>query len=120
MRQSAVGFVNVSVGEAGKDGEEKVKEVHLVTSKKDVKKDVKASAKMILGGKKKPVIKIMLGATLNMGNYQSARVDVGIDYPCSSDESIDEDYEKAMEWVEGRLTAQIGELKQSLISEEEK
>ena len=44
------------------------------------------------------------GATINMGNFESARIDVRLSVPCKLDpESIDSAYEFAREWVSSRI-----------------
>lgn len=50
------------------------------------------------------------GQTVNLGNYESARIDVRIRMPCSKD-TLEETYEFATEWVGGKLESAIKEAK---------
>lgn len=50
------------------------------------------------------------GATLNMGNYQSLRIDVRVSLPCYIEE-IDEMYTTAKKWADERLDKELKELK---------
>jgi len=47
-------------------------------------------------------VQVGRGLTLNMGNYESARLDVGIEVPCYVEE-VDSAYEWARRWVEKRI-----------------
>ena len=47
--------------------------------------------------------------THNLGNYQSARVQVSLKVPCAHAE-IDEAYDYAKSWVEGKLNTLVDEL----------
>lgn len=58
------------------------------------------------------VVSVKGGATVNLGNYQSARVDVMLSIPCYVEE-IDEIYPKAKEWVDSRLAKEYKELKEA-------
>ena len=64
---------------------------------------------------KKPVahpfctVSVAQGYTKNLGNYQSARVDVRIDIPCSHGE-IDEVFEYAQTWVDAKLLTLVESL----------
>lgn len=49
------------------------------------------------------------GATKNMGNYESLRIEVRVTLPCYIEE-IDEMYLKAKEWVDNRLDKELSEL----------
>lgn len=53
-------------------------------------------------------VEFAVGATLNLGNYESARVDVKLTLPCPQDmESIDMTYAYAKEWAERKLNTEI-------------
>lgn len=52
------------------------------------------------------------GATVNLGNYESARVDVMLTVPCYLEE-IDEIYPRAKEWVDQKLATEYKELKEA-------
>jgi len=47
-------------------------------------------------------VDLNLGLTINLGNFESARVDVGVSLPCYSEE-VDATYERAKEWAGARL-----------------
>lgn len=47
-------------------------------------------------------IKIAGGLTLNLGDFNSARVDVGIELPCDP-ENIEEAFSAAKKWVETKV-----------------
>lgn len=49
------------------------------------------------------------GATKNMGNYESLRIEVRVTLPCYVEE-IDEIYLKAKGWVDNRLDKELSEL----------
>lgn len=49
------------------------------------------------------------GYTHNLGNYQSARVDVSLVIPCKHGE-IDKVFEVGKKWVNDRVEALVGEL----------
>ena len=52
------------------------------------------------------------GATVNLGNYESARVDVLLTVPCYLEE-VDDIYPKVKEWVDQKLATEYQELKQA-------
>lgn len=51
-----------------------------------------------------------LGMTLNLGNYESAKIEVFVSLPCYKEE-IDEAFETAKGWCEKKVTEQIAEIK---------
>jgi len=56
----------------------------------------------------KAMIRYAAGATLNMGNYESARIDVELTVPCKLElEAMQKGYEWAKSWVQRRLEAEI-------------
>lgn len=55
---------------------------------------------------------VKVGATLNMGDYNSVRLDVGLSVPCNHAE-IDEVFGFAKTWVDDRLNSMIAETKNS-------
>lgn len=50
------------------------------------------------------------GLTLNLGNYESARVDVGIRLPCYREE-VEQADEFAREWCESRIRTEVDEVR---------
>ena len=55
-------------------------------------------------------INIQYGLTINLGSYESARVDVGIRYPCDR-EKVTETFESAKAWCENRIKAEVKEIR---------
>lgn len=54
---------------------------------------------------------MMLGTTINTGNYESVRCEVSIKMPCKASE-IDETYDIAKAWVDNRLNELVQEIKE--------
>ena len=48
-------------------------------------------------------ISVKAGLTINLGNYESARVDVMLTMPCYPEE-VDSTYEDVKNWVDGRIS----------------
>lgn len=55
-------------------------------------------------------VEIGYGLTLNIGNYESARVDVKVSVPCYREE-INEAYDFAKKWAEERVQAEVKEIR---------
>jgi len=66
----------------------------------EVKKFITEPAKVTAG----------YGMTLNLGNYESARVDVGVTLPCYVEE-IDEAYKEAVRLADEWIDAQVSKIK---------
>lgn len=58
-------------------------------------------------------VSISVGLTLNLGNYESARIDVGLKLPCEPDD-IDTVYAYTEQWVEARLETEVAKVKEFL------
>lgn len=56
------------------------------------------------------VVHVGFGLTLNLGNYESARLDVSIRVPCYK-EQVDDAYAAAKKWVEARVHEEVAEIK---------
>jgi hypothetical protein len=52
------------------------------------------------------IVGITYGLTVNMGNYESCRVEVSLRLPCYAEEK-DAACEHAKKWVEGRVMAEV-------------
>ena len=52
-------------------------------------------------------IKYSKGRTVNLGNFESLRVDIGIELDCTFD-LADEVYDKLKVWVDRRVQAETG------------
>lgn len=55
-------------------------------------------------------IELGYGLTLNIGNYESARIDVKLNVPCYREE-VDEAYEWARKWAEERVRREVKEVR---------
>ena len=55
---------------------------------------------------------ISAGMTCNLGNFESARINISLTYPCDR-EKVDQVFDSAKNWLDKRLLAEIHELKQS-------
>jgi hypothetical protein len=51
-------------------------------------------------------VNVMLGLTINQGNYESARIDVGIRMPCNPAD-VEETYQTAKDWCESRIKIEV-------------
>lgn len=55
-------------------------------------------------------VRYTLGATLNLGDYRSIRVDVSVDLPCKAHkESIDRIHDYAKAWCEGKINQEVAD-----------
>lgn len=57
------------------------------------------------------VVRVSMGTTLNMGNYQSLRLGVDLALPCSPAE-VDQAFERASKFTEKKLTELVARHKQ--------
>jgi hypothetical protein len=55
------------------------------------------------------VVSVKAGFTCNLGNYESARIDVMVSSPCYVEE-VDEMFLQVKEWVDTRLAKEVKEL----------
>jgi hypothetical protein len=56
-------------------------------------------------------VKVALGYTLNLGNFQSLRIDLGIDEDRREGESVSEAFDRVYSFVEQKLIEKINEAK---------
>lgn len=56
------------------------------------------------------LVNVKMGATINMGNYESARVDVSLVMPCYA-EDINAVYKDVLKFVEDKTEEQVNEIK---------
>lgn len=54
-------------------------------------------------------ISVSLGYTLNLGNFQSLRIDIGVDDSKRDNESANEAFERVYSFVETKLTEKVKE-----------
>lgn len=60
-------------------------------------------------------IEVAVGTTVNMGNYQSARIDVSIRAPSNLDtDSLDKTFEFLKNWCDTKLVGMYKEIKKDL------
>jgi hypothetical protein len=67
-----------------------------------------------MGMEQETKIKVMLGYTLNLGNFQSLRIDVGVDDSRREGENINEAFERVYSFVEDKLATKVRESKEEL------
>lgn len=60
------------------------------------------------------VVKVSLGWTANMGNFQSLRVDIGVEDFVRSDEHVDDAMNRVYNYVESKLIEKLEETKKEL------
>ena len=54
-------------------------------------------------------VNVTLGYTLNLGNFQSLRLDLGVVDNARNGETVDQAFERVYKFVEDKLTAKIKE-----------
>ena len=59
-------------------------------------------------------VNVTLGYTLNLGNFQSLRLDLGVVDSKRDGETVDEAFERVYKFVEDKLTDKINEAKVEL------
>ena len=52
-------------------------------------------------------VSVTLGYTLNLGNFQSLRLDLGVVDSSRNGETVDQSFERVYKFVEDKLTAKI-------------
>lgn len=57
-------------------------------------------------------VKILMGTTRNLGNFESFRVDVSLEVPCIVGEE-DDTFENAYAWVEAKLGKVLNDVEES-------
>ena len=62
-------------------------------------------------------VKVSLGYTLNLGNFESLRIDVGVEDRVIGDENVDGAMERTYKYVEELLTVKVSEAKAELNGE---
>lgn len=67
-----------------------------------------------------PRIKVGLGYTRNMGNFESLRVDVGVEADKTDNETMDQAFNRVYEFVETRLIDKVNEAENEIKNAEEK
>jgi hypothetical protein len=80
------------------------------------RKGGKESSESSLGQESNAFVEVELGFTLNLGNYQSARVSVRARVPVASSDKMDEAYRAAEDWTASHAK-QAMERSESLLEE---
>jgi methyl coenzyme M reductase subunit D len=57
-------------------------------------------------------VNVTLGYTLNLGNFQSLRLDLGVTDNAKDGETVDQAFERVYKFVEDKLTDKIKEAQQ--------
>jgi len=56
-------------------------------------------------------VNVALGYTLNLGNFQSLRIDIGVEDSLRNEEHVDDAFNRVYEFVEQKLITKIQEAK---------
>jgi len=56
-------------------------------------------------------VNVALGYTLNLGNFQSLRIDIGVEDSLRNEEHVDDAFNRVYDFVEQKLIAKIQEAK---------
>ena len=59
-------------------------------------------------------VNVTLGYTLNLGNFQSLRLDLGVTDSAKNGETVDQAFERVYKFVEDKLTEKIQEAKSEI------
>jgi hypothetical protein len=62
----------------------------------------------------KTKVSVSLGYTLNVGNFQSLRIDIGIEDQVRVDEHVQDGFDRVYGFVEQQLIAKINEAKSEI------
>ena len=62
-------------------------------------------------------VNVTLGYTLNLGNFQSLRVDLGVVDNVRNDENVDEAMNRVYNFVETKVIEKVNEAKAALVEE---
>lgn len=57
----------------------------------------------------KHTVSVNLGMTVNLGDFESLRIDIGLEVEGKDGESPTQTYERAYKWVEDRLAEKVEE-----------
>lgn len=62
-------------------------------------------------------VSVTLGYTLNLGNFQSLRVDIGVVDSVRNEEDIDQATNRVYDFVESKVVEKVNEAKAELVTE---
>lgn len=60
-------------------------------------------------------VTVSLGYTLNLGNFQSLRIDLGVEDSKRDGETVNEAFDRVYGFVEGKLITKINEAKEEVV-----
>lgn len=73
-----------------------------------VKQDEQKELAPVITSGTPAVVSVSAGRTINLGNFNSAKVEVSLSFPCDPDD-IDECYKHVYGWVDGKMDALMKE-----------
>lgn len=59
-------------------------------------------------------IKVSIGATINLGNFNTVRIDIGVEDRRRREESFEEAFNRVYNWVEAKIESKISEQKNGI------
>jgi hypothetical protein len=59
-------------------------------------------------------VDVTLGYTLNLGNFQSLRVDIGVEDSLRNEENVEQAFDRVYSFVEKKLIEKINEAKEEV------
>ena len=78
--------------------------------KKTPKEKIKPKVQTSITGRR---IEVRMGMTVNLGDYQSQRIDLGFAGDIKDDEILEEKYDQILTWVEDKLSAEVDLIKRA-------
>lgn len=63
-----------------------------------------------------PRVTVSVGYTRNMGNFESLRVDIGVEDSVRSDENVEKAFNRVYSFVEKKLTDKVKEVEEEINS----
>ena len=67
--------------------------------------------------RKETKVSVTLGYTLNLGNFQSLRVDLGVVDNVRDGENTDQAMDRVYDFIEAKVVEKVNEAKQELVTE---
>lgn len=59
-------------------------------------------------------VNVLLGYTMNLGNFQSLRIDIGVEDQVRDGENVHEGFDRVYKFVEEQLSAKLQEAKSEI------
>ena len=108
--RKTTGRISKSLSKASKKIKESEEIVNgIIKPKVSIKKQQEAAEKGILlsqNSSAQAVVKFAAGVTKNMGNFESLRIDVGVELSCAV-RNLDKTFTKAKTWVDVKMTESL-------------